>query len=720
MPAKSSGERVKEYRQRLKVSNSVKYFHMCQKDKIRKQKSRALLKLPENRERYELFKEKDRIRKQKRVAEEQAIEHGSDEITGKGSTAASLAKSVYKVARNMPRRKSSKVTVVSKIIKSMTPGSKRTLMKRANLGSGYDNSHREINAVERDEMILAFLEEPDISYVCPGRKDTVYLGKDDQGMKIFREKHYLRWTIDEAVSMYNIGKEEDDQVSRYRIHKVASKNKHIKFAAEKPDDDCRCEQCENVDLILDSIHNVLKRENERELSKLFPTDGIRLARTLVCDVYNKKCTIPTAKGGCVLCEGLEQKYKDTFEFLAKIPEVRLRQWKRIDNKMRKVETVESGEDVVNLFKDKVDNNEYLVHVYNIFRQFRELRALKCNIESNEAIVMVDFARNYDNKQASEIQSAYFGHDTFTLYTVYCYEKGPDGELEPYSMAIVSNESNHDRNVSFTTNQIIIDNLRERNPELKSVYFWSDGCARQFRSKFVFKSLMLYPKNIQLSWDYGEVSHFKGPHDGIGGTIKRSVYQAVQQNKVVINSAKEFAQAASKYTQIKVLYVDKTQIKYPELDDARPVHGTLKIHHVKRDGGKLVFKKNSPYYCEDEPEFKILDYSSVSANIREDLPSNVGSETNTVQVDVPESILELHEGSFYKVQHLNERGVESRFAKLESFTDDGGYFTFAYLKCTRAGRSYYELDRFENCVKLENILSVLPEPEVTRRGLNYWD
>ena len=204
MPAKSSGERIKEYRQRLKVSNSEKYFHMCQKDKIRKQKSRALLKLPENRERYELFKEKDRIRKQKRSAQEQASEHGSDEITGKGSTAASLAKSVYKVARNMPRRKSSKVTVVSKIIKSMTPGSKRTLMKRANLGSGYDNSHREINAVERDEMILAFLEEPDISYVCPGRKDTVYLGKDDHGMKIFREKHYLRWTIDEAASMYRV------------------------------------------------------------------------------------------------------------------------------------------------------------------------------------------------------------------------------------------------------------------------------------------------------------------------------------------------------------------------------------------------------------------------------------------------------------------------------------------------------------------------------------
>jgi hypothetical protein len=139
------------------------------------------LKLPENCEGYELFKEKDRIRKRNRKAQEQASENGSNEITEKGSSAASLAKSAYKVARNMPRRKSSKVTVVSKIIKSLTPESKRALIKRAHLllGSGYDNSRREINAVERDDLLLAVLEELDISYVCPGRKDTVYIGKDD-------------------------------------------------------------------------------------------------------------------------------------------------------------------------------------------------------------------------------------------------------------------------------------------------------------------------------------------------------------------------------------------------------------------------------------------------------------------------------------------------------------------------------------------------------------
>ena len=72
------------------------------------------------------------------------------------------------------------------------------------------------------------------------------------------------------------------------------------------------------------------------------------------------------------------------------------------------------------------------------------------------------ARNYDNKQASEVQSAYFGHNTFTLYTVCAYLKDKDGNLDYFPLGVVSNEANHDRNFSFTINQIVIDTLRNRN------------------------------------------------------------------------------------------------------------------------------------------------------------------------------------------------------------------------------------------------------------------
>jgi hypothetical protein len=72
-----------------------------------------------------------------------------------------------------------------------------------------------------------------------------------------------------------------------------------------------------------------------------------------------------------------------------------------------------------------------------------------------------------------------------------------------------------------------------------------------------------------------------------------------------------------------------------------------------------------------------------------------------------------------MHHVMRDVIEHVRDVIEHVTQSWGP-TFACLKCTRTGRSYHELDRLENCVKLENILSMLPEPEVTRRGLYYWD
>lgn len=609
MPAKSAAQRAKEYRERVKL-DSEKYLHSCINDKIRKRVKRNEMKLPENREQYERYKSRDRRRKE--ICKVNQIEKENVNVSNKPSTAASFAKSVHRVEKNMPRRKSSKVNVVSKILRTMTPESRTKVLTKSKLL--YKSTKRKIAADKQDHQVLAFLEEADISYVCPGRKDTVYIGKNDTGESMYKPKHYLRWTLDEIVSMFNTEKEDDAKVSYYRVNKVASVNKHIKLSSEKPDEDCRCEMCENVDLLLDVISKTLRRENEKSLAKKVPVDAIEFAQTLVCDIHSKKCVLRT-DDQCEMCNGFDLEYKDILEFMKTVPEVKLKQWRRIDSKVRKIETTETGSHVVALLKEKVYDKGYLIHVYNIYRQFRELKTLKNKLALDEAIVSVDFARNYDNKQAAEIQSAYFGHDTFTLYTACCYLKDCNGKLESFPLGIVSNEANHDRNVSFSNNMLIIDNLTARNPNLKAVYFWSDGCAKQFRSKYVFKSLLLYPENLKISWDYGEVSHFKGPHDGIGATIKRSVYQAVQQNKVVINTAEEFAKAANLYTEIKVLYMDKTQVKCPDLDDAVAVTGTHKIHHVLRDGKRLLFKKNSPYWFKKEPVFKDLNYQTTKRQSR---------------------------------------------------------------------------------------------------------
>ena len=76
------------------------------------------------------------------------------------------------------------------------------------------------------------------------------------------------------------------------------------------------------------------------------------------------------------------------------------------------------------------------------------------------------------------------------------------------------------------------------------------------------SLCYYPPDIKVFWDYGEAHHFKGPHNGIGGTIKRKVYRDVSTNKVVTQDAKHFADYAKEVRDVFVLYLDNYEIQVP--------------------------------------------------------------------------------------------------------------------------------------------------------------
>ena len=113
-----------------------------------------------------------------------------------------------------------------------------------------------------------------------------------------------------------------------------------------------------------------------------------------------------------------------------------------------------------------------------------------------------------------------------------------------------------------------------------MYIWSDGCPSQFRLKYVFQSLSFYPFWFKFFQDQGEAHHFKGPHDGIGETIKRKVYQHVSSGKV-ITDAKQFARYANEISTVKVKYIGKSEILFLNLDDAIYIHDMFKIHHVER-------------------------------------------------------------------------------------------------------------------------------------------
>ena len=84
----------------------------------------------------------------------------------------------------------------------------------------------------------------------------------------------------------------------------------------------------------------------------------------------------------------------------------------------------------------------------------------------------------------------------------------------------------------------------------------------------------FPLDLEITWTYVEAHHFKGSHDGIGGAVKHKVFSDVKASKEVIQNACHFEEYANDVCNVNVLYLDKNDIQYLNIDDSVYVHVVL--------------------------------------------------------------------------------------------------------------------------------------------------
>ena len=60
---------------------------------------------------------------------------------------------------------------------------------------------------------------------------------------------------------------------------------------------------------------------------------------------------------------------------------------------------------------------------------------------------------------------------------------------------------------------------------RKISVFSDGASSQFKQWFLFSNLHLWEAEfgVKLTWNLSATSHGKGVVDGIGGTVKRTVW-----------------------------------------------------------------------------------------------------------------------------------------------------------------------------------------------------
>lgn len=130
---------------------------------------------------------------------------------------------------------------------------------------------------------------------------------------------------------------------------------------------------------------------------------------------------------------------------------------------------------------------------------------------------------------------------------YCHNEGTSSQKliksEPY--VIVSDYLHHDKYAVVIFNQMIIDSFKSNHPNfpIKNLEFQSDGTSQHFKQKYTIFDMTL--SGIPTKWNFSATSHGKGCIDGIGGTVKRRIRDAVKARKIDPTTSLSFATEATK-------------------------------------------------------------------------------------------------------------------------------------------------------------------------------
>ena len=234
-------------------------------------------------------------------------------------------------------------------------------------------------------------------------------------------------------------------------------------------------------------------------------------------------------------------------------------------RVKKIQKVLKEGTVDDLLEDlEVQLPSFLEHVFVKQQQARIFKEKMEHLTEEEAVVQVDFAENFSCKYLGEVQSAHWSQDQVTLFTVAIWTKSGDKNSCCESHVIVSDDLKHDKtSVAVFMCKVVNDLVKGRHPNITRVWIFSDGPSSQFKNRYIAHFLhLLQGQGLNIQWNYFATSHGKGAVYGIGGTVKRMVWNAVSTRKVeAVKDACSFASVANKLsTSVAVTFVGSKELE----------------------------------------------------------------------------------------------------------------------------------------------------------------
>ena len=160
------------------------------------------------------------------------------------------------------------------------------------------------------------------------------------------------------------------------------------FNKNIPQASCLCEICENLIFLAKSM--------SPKLNLPIQTNIHSLVEAYSCDSSSKSCMYSTCDECCDT--GLKVEY-----FKDDSTEIQFYQWKEVDKKVQKIDSILPPDDLITLFDEEVRILKN--HIFIKRRQHAAYNDLKENLKRGEVLLHVDYSEIYVNKQQAEIQSA---------------------------------------------------------------------------------------------------------------------------------------------------------------------------------------------------------------------------------------------------------------------------------------------------------------------------
>lgn len=258
------------------------------------------------------------------------------------------------------------------------------------------------------------------------------------------------------------------------------------------------------------------------------------------------------------------------------------------------------------------------HCFHAKWQFQKYRDNLENLGDSEAVAVLDFAENYTCTQQEEAQSAYYCHNSVTLHpVVVCYKS--NGTTIRDSVALVSNDLNHDAAAVHSFVTTLLGHLRYAAPQVTRLYMWSDGCAAQYKSRQPFANLaQLYGQStIKIEWNYFGSRHGKGPSDGESGVIKSKVSRLVLSGQEMVDNAQEFFEVCARHLTVidgkslrHIYFVPKSQIDECRATQVsgKQVKGCRGIHSIRVNRVGTLSHRIASCFCTTCTNFSQEDRS----------------------------------------------------------------------------------------------------------------